>query len=89
MTQRSKIDANRAAAVKICKGIDPNYSKKGNDCDEYPFASTAEGAAKKGSRFSARPLNSEQNQAAGRAINPFFVGSRVLDGDAFKVAITR
>ncbi|MGW0549176.1 NucA/NucB deoxyribonuclease domain-containing protein [Streptomyces altiplanensis] len=43
---RARIDKNRAVAVKQCKGYwGPNYTSGGKECDEYPFASTYEGAA--------------------------------------------
>ncbi|WP_327686229.1 NucA/NucB deoxyribonuclease domain-containing protein [Streptomyces sp. NBC_00467] len=41
-----RIDKNRAAAVKQCKRYwGPNYTNGDKECDEYPFASTYEGAA--------------------------------------------
>lgn len=49
--------------------------------DEYPFASTKEGAAAPGNRFSAR-------LTGGRRLNEMFTLNRVLDGDAFYVKIT-
>jgi hypothetical protein len=67
-----RTNRNRYYAKKICRKQWPNYSKKGQDCDEFPFASTYEGAAqyleKPGvhyGMFSAKALNSTQNQNAG------------------------
>jgi hypothetical protein len=85
----ARVGKNRAAAVKVCLSEDRNYAKKGLDCDEYPFATTAEGAARGDLRFSARALNASQNRSAGNANNLFWQGQRVLGGDAFRVAVTR
>ncbi|WP_181446602.1 hypothetical protein [Streptomyces sp. NTH33] len=42
----TRIDKNRAAAVKQCKRYwGPHYANGGKEGDEYPFASTYEEAA--------------------------------------------
>lgn len=105
LTDTKKKDANRNAA---CKG---RAKVTGHDCDEYPFASTYEGAATGGgtartqdwcqitltdppstgaSGYSVCMINSAENQQAGSLMNSkLFVPSRVLDGDAFFVEITK
>jgi len=90
----SKVAANRRIISKICRGIDPNYTKKGLQCDEYPFASTAEGASRGDQRYSARPVDATQNGKAGNELGSFYDRNRILSvnsrqgGDAFNVVIT-
>ncbi len=83
--QRKK---NRDAAIATCNKEFPGYTKQTpkQDCDEFPFATTAEGAAKGDLRYSARALNSGQNQLAGVDLNTFWLQNRVIDGDTFDVA---
>lgn len=84
------IDANRRDARKACLKYDDAYKHDrrtlGLDCDEYPFASTYEGAAS-GGDFSVRGIPSNQNQAAGRALNAWYNTFRILDLDRFYVDV--
>lgn len=61
---------------------------KGKSCDEYPFASTAEGGTalpKDDHGFAFVPV-AEQNSQSG-LITAFYNADRVLDGDAFRVSV--
>jgi hypothetical protein len=58
----------------------------GKDCDEYPFKSTYEGAAS--NPFSARMIDSRQNQQGGNELGQFMGNNRVLDHDPFTVVVT-
>lgn len=56
-------------------------------CDEYPFATTLEGAAK------TPPPNSgsvwvpkSENDSQGGTLSAFYAAERVLDGDKFYVS---
>ena len=84
-----KAKANNRAAVKVCKehwGKD--YADGGtNQCDEFPFKSTREGAAKGDRRFSARVLNGKQNVEAGNRLGTWYDYDHILDGDVLHVAI--
>ncbi|PPK60744.1 hypothetical protein V5P93_002255 [Actinokineospora auranticolor] len=85
-------DRNRDAAKAECRKIDPTYSAKGRDCDEFPFAATWQGASAQPNpdrgRFSACPVNSDQNQAAGREFQTWYGVDRILDVfDPFYVRI--
>ncbi|MEU6277507.1 NucA/NucB deoxyribonuclease domain-containing protein [Streptomyces populi] len=82
LTNGSKITENRK---KACPSSLPRPS--GKSCDEYPFASTWQGARYSGGPFSRRMINATQNTDAGRALNGFYTYSRVLDGDRFLVWI--
>lgn len=81
------ITKNRNAARAECRRNDPGYGSRGLDCDEFPFATTQEGAGRGDQRFSARPLNASQNRRAGAQNNAFMVANRIIDGDAFRVAV--
>ncbi|MFE3121364.1 NucA/NucB deoxyribonuclease domain-containing protein [Streptomyces niveus] len=94
---RKRRDDNRAQAVNACRRhFGPDYTAGGKDCDEYPFATTYEGAA--GSlydpeqlrdNYSVMALDSTQNQAAGTLLGQFLTKSRLIDGpdDGFLVQI--
>ncbi|MFB0629410.1 NucA/NucB deoxyribonuclease domain-containing protein [Streptomyces sp. AB3(2024)] len=79
---------NRANAIATCNDVWGDYSGTKLQCDEYPFASTKEGAAAPGKRFSARLIEGTDNETGGRRLNDMFTLNRVLDGDAFYVKIT-
>lgn len=81
-------DNNHAAAVRICKqSFGDDYASRGLDCDEYPFQSTLQGAAAGDNRYSARALDSNDNQAAGRSLGRFYDRQRIVDGDPFYVIV--
>ncbi|MDX3749634.1 NucA/NucB deoxyribonuclease domain-containing protein [Streptomyces sp. AK08-02] len=82
LTDRSKITQNRD---KACPSSLPR--PQGKSCDEYPFASTWQGAKYSGGPYSRRMVNARQNTDAGRALNGFYTYSRVLEGDRFLVWI--
>ena len=94
----ARIDKNRAAAVKQCKRYwGANYTQGGTlECDEYPFASTYEGAAEpefdadaKKFNFSAKPIAKNDNQAGGLILKSYYAKNRIIDGmdDGFIVKI--
>jgi hypothetical protein len=56
--------------------------KTGQDCDEYPFRSTLEGAASPDWDFSVRAVDSTQNRSAGGSLSAFYESDRVLAWDA-------
>ncbi|MGH3171494.1 MAG: NucA/NucB deoxyribonuclease domain-containing protein, partial [Trebonia sp.] len=68
------IAANRATA---CAGVPPS-------CDEYPMASTHQGAAFN-SDFSAVTVPGTANSSQGGLTRAFYRGNRVIDGDPFYV----
>ncbi|MGW3632313.1 NucA/NucB deoxyribonuclease domain-containing protein [Streptomyces sp. NPDC005122] len=94
----ARIDKNRTAAVKQCKRYwGANYTNGGTkECDEYPFASTYEGAAENyydpeaiKFNFSAKPIAKDDNQAGGLILKSFYGKERIIDGlnDGFIVKI--
>lgn len=67
-----------------CPGTFP--VNPGQSCDEYPFASTREGAAS--GPYSARGVNDRHNHLHGVALNTdLYAPQRIFDGDAFYVGI--
>ncbi|MFD4190812.1 NucA/NucB deoxyribonuclease domain-containing protein [Amycolatopsis thermoflava] len=81
-------DANNRAARKTCDEVWGPYDGTLLNCDEYPFATTQEGAAKGDGNYSARLIDARDNQAAGSWLVSNYTLNRLLDGDAFYIAIT-
>lgn len=80
-TNRKEINKNRDTSC-------PRNKKrpKGMQCDEYPFASTQQGAGFVGkSRVSTRLIAASHNTKAGIELNRFYNKWRVLHGDKFWV----
>ncbi len=91
-----RYEANRLIAKANCIrywGVD--YTQGGKlDCDEYPFASTYEGAAYNlwngggtAISFSSMPLDMGENRAAGRALNVWYATDHILERDTYYVDI--
>ena len=59
----------------------------GKQCDEYPFASTWQGARTGGGHFNWRMINGTQNEEGGKALGRFYLYNRILDKDRFLVWI--
>ncbi len=72
--------ANNTAACKLVK------LKSGQSCDEYPMASTYQGAAFQPS-FSAVAVPSGANSSQGGTLSSFYSSNRMLDGDAYWVQV--
>ncbi|MFJ8856729.1 NucA/NucB deoxyribonuclease domain-containing protein [Streptomyces sp. NPDC102437] len=82
-TDKERIKKNRG---KACPSSLPRPT--GKSCDEYPFASTKEGGAT--GVFSRRMINEKHNSTAGgsKYLLKAYKDNRVLNGDAFWVAIS-
>jgi hypothetical protein len=80
ITDKKKIDKNRRAACKKFKKQPPNNTS----CDEYPFASTAQGGA--GSSIRAVPVK-EQNIQGG-ILSSFYRVNSIKNGSRFKVRVS-
>lgn len=94
--REDRYEANRLLAIANCiRFWGLNYSRGGTlDCDEYPFASTYEGAAynlwnggNTAVSFSSMPLDRSQNRAAGRALGIWYAVDHILERDTFYVDI--
>ncbi|WP_234325519.1 NucA/NucB deoxyribonuclease domain-containing protein [Streptomyces sp. NRRL S-146] len=85
---KTRKDDSRKAAVKQCKRYrGANYTQGGaGECDEYPFATTYEGAAEhdydadaKKFNFSVKPIAKEDNGTGGSLLLSFYATNRVID----------
>ncbi|MFJ6662226.1 hypothetical protein ACIQNG_38675 [Streptomyces sp. NPDC091377] len=94
--KKTRKDDNRKEAVKQCKrywGANCTWGGE-RECDEYPFATTYEGAAEsqydadaKKFNFSVRPIAKADNGAGGSLLLSFYAKNRIIDGinDSFIV----
>ncbi|WP_437032943.1 NucA/NucB deoxyribonuclease domain-containing protein [Streptomyces sp. enrichment culture] len=60
----------------------------GQQCDEYPFASTKEGATQTDNCFSVRLIDGKDNRKGGERLAAMCTLSCILDGYAFYMQIT-
>jgi hypothetical protein len=82
LTNASQVRRNRRVA---CKGL---TVRNGQSCDEYPFASTYQGAALAGpGNFRREAVNARQNSKVGTYLGIFFLRFRIADRDSFYVLI--
>jgi hypothetical protein len=87
--------ANRAEVRRACNRLAPYEQtglprppRPGQHCDEYPFASTLEGAASQRWDFSVAAVDATQNCAAGGLLNYYLTTDRILyDQDRYFVRI--
>ncbi|MFF7928993.1 NucA/NucB deoxyribonuclease domain-containing protein [Streptomyces mirabilis] len=82
LTNQTKITQNRKKACPSSRHRPP-----GKQCDEYPFASTWQGASTGGGQFSWRMINATQNEDGGRALKNFYGYNRIIEKDKFLVWI--
>lgn len=87
----SVMNANEAEKDDACQKIGDYANtglpyalqpKEGQDCDEYPFRSTLEGAASDNWDFSVRAVDATQNRSAGGSLVGFYNSDRVLAWDS-------
>lgn len=78
--------ANRAISGPVCSKL-PKTS--GQQCDEYPFAATQQGAAfgEQGFWWDVRAVNGAQNQKVGSDLSVMFSKERYFYGDKFWVDV--
>jgi hypothetical protein len=83
LTNKSTIRRNRRVA---CKDVHPG---EGQSCDEYPFASTNQGASLvPPTDFRSKAVNAEQNSRVGSVyLSYFLLHERIAAGDSYYVQI--
>lgn len=82
LTNSSAIRRNRRVA---CRGVRLGH---GQSCDEYPFASTNQGAALvPRDDFDSKALNAAQNSKVGSYLGSFLLHLRIAAGDSYYVEI--
>lgn len=81
--------ANRSAAKELCRSRFPGGPGAGQNCDEYPFASTKQGAALvPEDSMSVKYIDGSDNKRVGGRLSEFFCATaRLHDGDEFWVSI--
>jgi hypothetical protein len=80
-------DANRKAANDVCDAVWGTHDGSVVNCDEFPFASTYEGAAFGDQNVSARLIDAKDNQLAGTRLGSMYTANRMLDKDEFFVQV--
>jgi len=82
--------ANRNTSKTLCEQRFPGQPGAGKDCDEYPFASTYQGASLvQEDQMSVRYLDSSDNRRVGGKLGEFYCGTdRIIDGEEFWLRIT-
>jgi hypothetical protein len=78
---------NRGESTRQCRIYFPGYAALGLQCDEFPFASTVEGAAS-GGGYSVSALDGQQNGNAGNQLGTWYGNDRILHEDSFWVQVT-
>ncbi|WP_197289844.1 NucA/NucB deoxyribonuclease domain-containing protein [Saccharothrix sp. NRRL B-16348] len=81
-TNAALINRNRSIACPSSLPRPP-----GHQCDEYPFASTNQGAYLSGGLYSARMIDENDNEQGGRELNAFYRDNRIVNSDPFHVQI--
>ncbi|MFJ8387680.1 NucA/NucB deoxyribonuclease domain-containing protein [Streptomyces sp. NPDC094438] len=80
---KALINKNRGTA---CPSSIPRPA--GKSCDEYPFASTHQGASVNPKDFSCHMVPATQNTGEGRARKGWYNANRILENDPFWVNVT-
>ncbi len=60
---------------------------EGEECDEYPFASTNQGAFTSGGAYSSMMIDKDDNQRGGTDLAGFYLDNRIMSNDPFYVQI--
>ncbi|MEO3863579.1 NucA/NucB deoxyribonuclease domain-containing protein [Acrocarpospora sp. B8E8] len=84
-----KITDNRKVSTRTCKWGWRNRQAEivGKSCDEFPFASTKEGALS-GTHYSVDYISHPDNQGFGfYVLGPFYQKERIIENDNFYVQV--
>lgn len=86
---RDKTNASAArvlARARCASNFPDEYADGAYQCDEYPFASTAQNAASY-SGFSVEEISAGDNQIGGWYLAGWYFSQRIIKGDAFTVYV--
>jgi hypothetical protein len=86
-TATAEYNLNRTVTQQACAAIAPQPPDPSLQCDEYPFASTWEGAGFGDGNFSVRYVDATQNSSAGGTLSAWYSSDRILHRDLFYVDI--
>lgn len=79
-------DKNRDVSTGACDRLLQNPRPPNKDCDEYPFATSYQGAATAPTTdYSVALVDSTQNQSEGGRRGNWYIADRYVDGDEFLV----
>ncbi|MCY8235431.1 NucA/NucB deoxyribonuclease domain-containing protein [Priestia endophytica] len=79
---REQYNKNTNAKNQACKNLN---KPEGYECDEFPFASTYEGAGKGDGKFSVRYIPRDANNTHGRWLAAWYAYNRILHKDSFYI----
>ncbi|MFB9529255.1 NucA/NucB deoxyribonuclease domain-containing protein [Nonomuraea roseola] len=82
----STIDGNRAVAIPMCRTVYGSY-KSPDSCDEFPFASTREGAASTSNQYSVELIDVKDNCSSGSRLGVWYRRNRIREGSPFAVDV--
>ncbi|MFJ5635161.1 NucA/NucB deoxyribonuclease domain-containing protein [Streptomyces goshikiensis] len=83
----TRVQDNRRVRTAACNVLSPGGAPAGQDCDEYPFASTWEGAGVGDGNYSVRWLNSRENNNAGTLLSQWYGSQRVIGRELFYLEV--
>ncbi|MEU0179542.1 NucA/NucB deoxyribonuclease domain-containing protein [Streptomyces massasporeus] len=76
---------NRNAKDAACRGL--NRPSDSHQCDEFPFASTQEGAGLWDGSFSVRYVPGTENSKAGSELADWYGSDRILHNNAYGIHV--
>ncbi|WP_186404474.1 DNRLRE domain-containing protein [[Actinomadura] parvosata] len=76
---------NRSVAIPACTTYDRAYSRP-DSCDEYPFATTLEGAGS-GTNYSVKVMHESDNCSSGSRLSVFYQRNRIRERSPFWVDV--
>lgn len=86
-TKESEVTANRTTIKGPCDLYYPNRTANSQQCDEYPFGSTQNGAAKANGHYAIMAVNTKKNGYHGRQLAAFYSRYRVGGENKFWIRI--
>lgn len=94
LTRAKPLDPRPAFIRDTCARYFPAYALQnvfkvplGQECDEYPFAASAQAPQQGTTNWSVEPVPGPDNQAAGQQLRAFYRDQRVLRGEKFTVVV--
>ncbi|MEU4407521.1 NucA/NucB deoxyribonuclease domain-containing protein [Streptosporangium sp. NPDC023963] len=86
---RTSPEGSRGIAQTACTIEYSSAQRQGKQCDEFPFASTQQGAhyADPENNFSVMPVNSAQNSAHGKVVGAWYQNNRIIRSDKFWIQL--
>ncbi|MEU7983358.1 NucA/NucB deoxyribonuclease domain-containing protein [Streptosporangium canum] len=83
---KAVIDKNRGVAIPACRVVKPGY-KSPDSCDEYPFASTVEGASNSTYDYSVELIPVKDNCSSGSRLGVWYQRHRIRERSPFWVDV--